>query len=225
MFPAMKSAFSTFSSFSTIARAAALLTLPVLLAVAPARASGTPLQEARAALDALRAKHAAAGAVSVSFRSRALGADGSPMPAVKGSLVTADSGRFRLEHAQGVVVSDGATLWQYAPSTGQVILRPAAAAGGAGGVLRRFLDARAVKAEPAGNDLRVALDPASVGESLDSLVITVTRDGSAARRVETQDPAGHRVTYELTSVRYDARPAREAFTFRPPADAEIVDMR
>jgi outer membrane lipoprotein-sorting protein len=193
-----------------------------------------PIQEARAALEVLGKKHRDAASVSLAFEARALGADGNPMPASKGTMVTADSGRFRLNHAQGTVVCDGVTLWQYFPATKQVVIRPAEAAGGAGGVLLRFLQARAVKAdryaEGSAKNLRVVLDPASVGENLDSLVLVLAPGTSASgapvvKRVETQDPAGNRVTYTLTSLRYDARPGRAAFTFKTPAGAEVIDMR
>lgn len=227
MFPAMR--FRPFRSkipaVPSLCGAVSLL----LLALAPAgfAAEAPALKEARAALESLTEKHRDAQAVSLVFESRAEGADGNLMPPVKGTLVTADSGRFRLQHAQGTVVCDGVTLWQYFPSTRQVVIRPAAQANGAGGVLLRFLQARAIKAEHAGRDgaLRVVLDPASVGESLDSLVLTLSSDGAVVRRVETQDPAGNRVTYVLTSLRYDARPGRAAFTFKVPAGAETVDMR
>jgi outer membrane lipoprotein-sorting protein len=204
--------------------------VPVTAAEAPpSSASAATLKEARAALAALTEKHRTASAVSLAFESRAEGADGNPMPPVKGTLVTADSGRFRLQHAQGIVVCDGETVWQYFPSTKQVVLRSAAesGAGGAGGVLLRFLQARAVRAEKLAKEggLRVALDPASVGESLDSLVLTLSADGKTVRRVETLDPAANRVTYVVTSLRYDARPGRAAFTFKVPAGVETVDMR
>ena len=197
----------------------------VLCAAHAGAADPAALHEARAALEALSTRHSTAASVSLAFESRAIGADGNPMPAVKGTLVTADSGRFRLTHAQGTVVCDGSTLWQYFPSTRQVVIRSAAAAGGAGGVLPRFLQARAVKAEKTGGALRIVLDPASVGESLDSLVLTLTPGAEAVKLVETQDPAGNRVEYALTSLRYDARPGRAAFTFKIPAGAEVVDMR
>ena len=147
------------------------------------------------------------------------------MPPTRGSLVTADSGRFRLTHAQGTVVSDGVTLWQHFPSTKQVVIRHAGEAAGAGGALLRFLQAKAVRADRTAGALRIVLDPASVGESLDSLVLTLSRDGGTVRKVETQDPAGNRVEYTLNDLRYDARAGRASFTFRIPAGAEVVDMR
>jgi outer membrane lipoprotein-sorting protein len=200
--------------------------LSLLYFATSASAAETPvLREARAALETLAQKHRSAAAVSLAFESRAMGADGSLMPAVKGTMVMADSGRFRLRHAQGTVVSDGTTLWQHFPSTRQVVIRPGAEAGGAGGVLLRFLQARAVKADRVAGALRIVLDPASVGETLDSLVLTLSPDAATVRRVETQDPGGNRVEYTLTSLRYDARPGSAAFTFKIPAGAEVIDMR
>lgn len=200
-----------------------LAALPAL----PARPDSAALAEARAALSVLAERQRAAASVSVAYESRATGADGTLLPPVRGSLVTADSGRFRLAHAQGTVVSDGTTLWQHFPATGQVVIRHAGDAAGTGGVLLRFLQARAVSAErlarPAG--LRVVLDPASVGEALDSLVLVLSSDGATVRSVETTDFAGNRVTYVIRALRHDGRPGREAFTFTIPADAEVVDMR
>jgi outer membrane lipoprotein-sorting protein len=184
------------------------------------------LREAKSVLSSLAQKHRAAPVFSLVFESRAEGADGNPMPAAKGTLVAADSGRFRLQHAQGTVVSDGKTVWQYFPSTKQVVIKDAADAGEAGGVLLRFLQARALRAESrSGGLLRVILDPSSVGEPLDSLVVTVSPGAASVRRVMTQDPAGNRVEYTVKSLRYDARPGRGAFAFKLPAGVEVIDMR
>jgi outer membrane lipoprotein-sorting protein len=213
---------------------AAALSFFVVSVASAAYADPASLQKARDALAALAAKHRAAPAFSLTFVSSALGADGNPMPPVRGTLVAADSGRFRLTHAQGVVVSDGHTVWQHFPATKQVVIRSAkaeeAGAGGAGGILLRFLQARAVDAAtvssgPGAGGLRVVLDPASVGESLDSLIVLLSADGGAVRGVETQDPAGNRVSYAVSSLRYDARPGRATFEFKVPAGAEVVDMR
>lgn len=190
-----------------------------------AEAEAPVLRDGREALEVLAQRHREAAAFSLSFESRAIGADGNPMPAAKGTLVAADSGRFRLRYAQGTIVSDGKTLWQYFPSTDQVVLRAATESGTAGGVLLRFLQARAVKAEKKGGAFRLVLDPASVGENLDSLILTLSPDAATVRSVETQDPAGNRVVYRITSLRYDARPGRGTFTFRIPAGVEVVDMR
>lgn len=218
--------------FSAVLALATMLSAPVR-AEPPAGSANTPannLKEARIALEALSAKNRAATSVSLAFSSRVLAADGDWTAPSQGSLVTADSGRFRLKHAQGVVVSDGKTLWQHFPSTKQVVIRPAAtregaAGGNAGGVLLRFLQAKAVAAARPAGALRIALDPASVGENLDSLILTLSADASTVRRVETQDPAGNRAEYTVTSLRYDGRPGRAAFTFKVPDGAEVVDMR
>lgn len=203
----------------------AALAIPAAFAVPGALADPATLREAREAVAALAGRYRAAAAFTLAFESRALDAAGEPMPPVRGTLVAADSGRFRLTHAQGVVVSDGRTLWQYFSSTKQVVIRNADAAGNAGGILLRFLQARAADAAREGDVLRVALDPASVGESLDSLVLLLSADGKAVRGLETQDPAGNRVSYKVSSLRYDARPGRGAFEFKVPAEAEVVDMR
>ncbi len=204
-----------------------LLAAFAVFTVPAAHADPATLQKAREAVAALAEKHRNAAAFTLAFESRATSAAGDPMPPVRGTLVAADSGRFRLTHAQGVVVSDGRTVWQHFPSTKQVVIRPASESGDgdAGGVLLRFLQARAVDAARAAGGLRVTLDPASVGENLDSLVLLLSADGKTVRGLETEDPAGNRVSYKVTSLRYDARPGRGAFEFKVPAEAEVVDMR
>jgi outer membrane lipoprotein-sorting protein len=148
------------------------------------------------------------------------------MPPVRGSLIADGLGRFRLEHGEGVVVSDGETLWQYSEATRQVVIRDAAHAGRAGNVLLRFLNARPMAASRTGDGiLRVVVDPESVGESLDSLVITLSGDGKTVRSVETEDPAGNRVEYRVLSLRHDALLAEGTFRFTAPRGAETVDMR
>lgn len=216
-----------FSRRSAGVPVAAALALALSLAAAPVRADATALKDARTALETLSAQNRAASSVSLVFSSRIMGADGSWTVPTQGSLVTADSGRFRLKHAQGVVISDGATLWQHFPSTGQVVIRRASRdnGGAAGGVLLRFLQARAVAASRVSGALRIVLDPASVGENLDSLVLTLSPDATKVRRVETQDPAGNRAEYTVSSLRYDGRPGRATFTFKVPDGAEVVDMR
>ena len=183
-------------------------------------------RDARRALDVLAKQHRAAKNFSFRFESHATGSDGETMHSGKGSLLAADSGRFRLEYAGSSVVCDGATLWQYFPANRQVILKQASEAGTAGGILMRFLQAKPLRAERTHDGfLRILLDPASVGESLDSLIVTVDADKPAIRSVETQDPAGNRVAYLVKSLRYDIYPANKAFTFQVPTGVETVDMR
>jgi outer membrane lipoprotein-sorting protein len=221
----------TLRSASAFPLVLSLASALLIAGVAPVPTFAAPvdskeLREAQSVLGSLAKKHRTASAFSVVFEARAEGADGNPMPPSKGTLTAADSGRFRLQHAQGTVVSDGKTVWQYFPGTKQVVIKDAADAGEAGGVLLRFLQARALRAESRpGKLLRVVLDPSSVGESLDSLVVTLAPAESAVRRVLTQDPAGNRVEYILKSLRYDARPGRATFAFKLPAGVEVIDMR
>ena len=211
-----------YTSLSAFALCAAVMATAAPKTTAPSE----ELREAQSVLAGLAKKHKSAPVFSLVFEARAEGADGNLMSPSKGTLTAADSGRFRLQHAQGTVVCDGKTVWQYFPSTKQVVIKDAADAGEAGGVLLRFLQARALRAESAkGGLLRVALDPSSVGESLDSLVVVLSPSENTVRRVVTQDPAGNRVEYALKSLRYDARPGRSTFAFKLPAGVEVIDMR
>jgi hypothetical protein len=126
MLRSMKLSFSR----SVFLRAVPALSLILTFAATESRADAAALKEARTALESLSSKNRAAPSVSFVFTSRVMGADGSWLPPAKGSLVTADSGRFRLRHAQGTVVCDGVTLWQHFPSTKQVVIRPARVADG-----------------------------------------------------------------------------------------------
>ncbi len=183
-------------------------------------------RDAKRVLDGLAKQHRASKNFSLKFETRATGSDGGLMPSSKGTLLVADSGRFRLESATGVVVCNGSTLWQYFPANKQVIVKQASEAGEAGGILLRFLQAKPLRAgRERGSSLRILLDPSSVGQSLDSLILTIDTDKPAVRSVETQDPAGNRLTYLVKSLRYDTHPNNKTFTFQAPAGVETVDMR
>jgi len=155
-----------------------------------------------------------------------VGADGTLLSGVKGSLLAADSGRFRLENAAGTLVCDGRTLWQYVPANKQVIVKDASGAGEAGGLLLRFLQARMLRAEPGRiGSLRILLDPGSVDQDLDSLILNVNAETLSILSMETQDPAGNRIIYTVKSLRYDVHPNPNDFVFRVPAGVEVIDMR
>ena len=184
------------------------------------------LHDAQRILNQLAQKHRASPNFALKFESHSIGSDGEPLPVVKGSLLSADSGCFRLDHAAGTVVCDGKTLWQYFPANKQVILKDAAEAGEAGGILLSFLEARALRAQRTQDGLlRIVLEPGSVGQNLDSLILTLDPDKSAVRIVETQDPTGSRVTYVVKSLRYGISVTRKDFVFQAPKCVETVDMR
>jgi len=204
--------------------------LPVLcglsLVAGQASTDSATWREARRVLDGLAKQHRAAQNFSLRFETRATGSDGESMPSSKGFLSVADSGRFRLEHSDGTVVCDGKTLWQYSPANKQVIVKQASEAGEAGGILLRFLQAKPMSAKHEQRGLlRIDLDPGSVGESLDSLILIVDVDKSAIHSVETQDPTGNRLLYLVKSLRYDIHPDAKTFTFQVPRGVETVDMR
>jgi outer membrane lipoprotein-sorting protein len=196
----------------------------IAIAHAEAIRDSSAWRDAQRILPQLAKQHRAAKSFALKFEARAMGADGEPLPPSKGSLLVADSGRFRLEHAGGTVVCDGKALRQYTPSTKQVIIRDAADAGGADGILLRFLDARPVNASHLKKGLRVVLDPTATKENLDSLIVTLD-PGNAIRSVETQDGAGNRVTYVVKSLRYGVHISTRDFTLQPPPGTETVDMR
>ena len=197
------------------------------LALASDPAFDSPaLRDAKTILNKLAKQHHESHSFALKFESHALGADGEPLPEMKGSLLVADSGCFRLEFSQGVVVSDGKILWQYFPANKQVIVKEASDAGPVGGILIRFLQARPMKAKQQNDGtLRVALDPASVGESLDSLILILDSEKSSVREVETLDPADGRTHYNVKSLRFGVAVKSRDFTFQAPRGVETVDMR
>lgn len=186
-------------------------------------ADSQALTEARQALEKITAKHRQAKSVSLVFQSRSMGADGELSPATGGTLLSADSGKFRLEYEGGAIVSNGKTLWQYSRDAHQVVIADADGAGSTGEALLRFLQAKPLRASRQNGSLRVILDPASVGEGLDSLILML--DGGKVREVDTQDPAGNRIFYTVKSLQYGEAPGRKAFEFKAPKGVETVDMR
>jgi len=206
---------------------AGLVFFPTLgAAVIHAASESEDLTRARGALEKLVEKNRVSKSLTLKFKSRASGADGESTPYWKGTLFSADSGRFRLDQKRGAMVSNGRVLWQYVPENNQVIIRNAPAippSGAAGAALPNWLSAQPLSAVRTPEGLRVALDPTKA--ELDSLWVILDGKNSALRGVETADAAGNRVEYRVLGLRFENTIRSKDFTFDIPKGAEVVDMR
>ena len=184
------------------------------------------LTRARGALEKLVEKNRISKSLILKFKSRASGPDGETGPYWKGTLLAADSGRFRLEQKRGDMVSNGRVLWQYAPENNQVIVRNAPAvppSGAVGAALPNWLSAQPLRAVRTPEGLRVALDPTKA--ELDSLWVVLDAKNSSLRGVETVDAAGNRVEYRVLGLKFESAIRSKDFTFDIPKGTEVVDMR
>ena len=184
------------------------------------------LSRARGALEKLVEKNHVSKSLILKFKSRASGSDGEIGPWWKGTLLAADSGRFRLEQKRGAMVSNGRVLWQYAPENNQVIVRNAPAvppSGAVGAALPNWLSAQPLRTVRTPEGLRVALDPAKA--ELDSLWVVLDAKNFSLRGVETVDAAGNRVEYRVLVLQFKTSTRSKDFTFDIPKGAEVVDMR
>jgi outer membrane lipoprotein carrier protein len=137
--------------------------------------------------------------------------------------------------AGDLIVSDGATLWVYLPSTqpGQVVRQTLSdRPGESGDFLAQFLDRPRerftigyVRAESVGSrpaDV-VELTAKDRNQALRRVLIWVDRGDGLVLRFEATDAAGATRRVTLDRVRVNATLPGSAFAFRPPAGARVVD--
>ncbi len=185
-------------------------------------------KEAKLWLEQLGKRQREAKSFLLRFEAEGFDAEGEKLTSFKGSLLSGDSGRFRLEYSKNLIVCDGKTLWQYFSQTRQLILRNAQDAKDsktAGGILLRYLHAQPLQAKRVPQGLQIMLDAKSSGENLDSLTLLLDDKNHSVIQVETVDPTGTRLIYIVKTLKLEAKVRPKDFEAPKPSGAEIVDMR
>ena len=150
-----------------------------------------------------------------------------------GSLVFKKPNRYRLESEHQTVVTDGVTVWAYAPANRQVIVD-------------RYKEQRnSVSPEEFLLSLPTSYYATVVGrETIDGEASTVLKllpkddrsfirsvrmwlleSSSEVRRIQILDQNETETVYRITSIRLNTNISDDAFTFSAPAGTEVVDLR
>jgi outer membrane lipoprotein-sorting protein len=199
----------------------------------PADAPAAALQaDARAALQKAVAFHREAKDLTLKFQASVYNAALDKQDEYQGKLLLKGTQKFRLEIPGGTYVSDGAVFWEYHAQNHQAILKNAKDMEDKplpGDVLLRFLDSDPLslgKARDGGKEyLEMNLDPSRAMKNLDSLAVLLDGKNYSLHRISSRDVSGNEARYTVASVKRNTGIKDREFTFVPPKDAEVVDMR
>lgn len=193
----------------------------------PARA-----QDADALVQRLQSKYESIDALRARF-TQTLQYPGAETSDSFSGTVTLRDDSYRVETASQTLVTDGTTTWIYSPAEQQVLVndyREDETAFSLNSFLFDFDERYAVEdIEQAQYDgalhYVVTLSPKS-GDSFFEQVRLWLRDrDDVVTRLEIVDVNETKMVYQLDDVELNPAVPADAFTFRPPAGAEVIDLR
>lgn len=207
-----------------------VLVLAVLpLMMAPARAQE---QDAPAVLHRVQSAYDSIDALRASFTQTTLSAFSDDTTTFSGTLLLKEN-KFRVEAAQQTLVTNGETTWIYTPSENQVIvndyvndettLTPDEVFYD---YADRF-DVTSMEAENRSGERYYVLElvPKEEGAFYQDVTIHVRDRDAMITRLRLHDQNGSIVTFELDDITLNPPLTAEDFTFTPPSNAEVVDLR
>lgn len=156
-----------------------------------------------------------------------------PISGMKGTLKAMRSGKYMLELSDRKIISDGHTIWNYQPSRKNVTInaiknRPS---NSLDIILFNFLynyQPKEIQEYTIGNTVHHGLEliPKN-GKSvlgIKSLTMYVKKGSSEIKRISAMD-GNQKQVWEVESLTINGGLKDAHFTFTPPKDAEIIDMR
>jgi len=156
-----------------------------------------------------------------------------PISGMKGTLKAMRSGKYMLELSDRKIISDGHTIWNFQPSRKNVTInaiknRPS---NSLDIVLFNFLynyQPKEIQEYTIGNTVHHGLEliPKN-GKSvlgIKSLTMYVKKGSSEIKRISAMD-GNQKQVWEVESLTINGGLKDAHFTFTPPKDAEIIDMR
>lgn len=209
----------------------ALLVLSSVVGL-PARAQSTSdVEAAEALLERVQQTYEAANGLRATFTQQTRSPFSEDTVTFKGTLLLQET-KYRIETPQQTLVTDGATTWIYNPATSQVIINqyvndetiitPDE-------IFRDYLEHYTVAGIlPQGrNATAVEIDLAAADTSAyyTDITVRVRRRDAMLTRVRLEDQNGSTVVFRLDDIQLNPSFDPNAFTFTPPPDAEVVDLR
>lgn len=208
------------------------LVVTLLLGAAPAHSQPISADEAEMLLQRVQSHYASADGLRATFTQRTRSPFTENAVSFDGTLLLQGT-KYRVETGQQTLVTDGQTTWIYTPTTNQVIINryendetiitPDE-------IFTDYLSQyRLVEARPveAGDAATVALtltaDEASAFYT--EATVHIRRTDAMLTRVELEDRNGATTIFQLHDVQRNPSISEGAFTYTPPPDAEVVDLR
>lgn len=140
--------------------------------------------------------------------------------------------KYRIETRQQTLVTDGTTTWIYNPATSQVIINqyvndetiitPDE-------IFTDYLERYNIEATQAserdGSIVAIDLAAADTSAYYTDVTVHVRRGDAMLTRVRLEDQNGATTVFRLDDIQLNPTFDPEAFTFSPPPDADVVDLR
>lgn len=153
--------------------------------------------------------------------------------AFKGSVIFKKPKCYRLESEHQTLVTDGVTVWAYAPANRQVIVDTYKEQRNSVSPEEFLLSlpssyyATVVARETIGGDPSVVLKllPKDDRSFVRSVRLWVVESTAEVRRIQIIDQNETETTYAIESTRLNTNVTDATFTFSAPAGTEIVDLR
>jgi len=175
----------------------------------------------------LRKKYGSMQALEVSFSSL------EPVSGIKGTLKALRSGKYHLTVSDRTIVCDGNSIWNYVPARKNVTInsvksRPSTSLDI---VLFTFLynyQPKALQEFTIGNSIYHGLEliPKSgkTAMGIKSLTLFVKKGGFEIKRIQAIE-GNQTLIWDIQSLKINSSLRESLFTFSPPKDTEILDLR
>lgn len=217
----------------TMTRTAPLLLLLLLHSAAPARAQeDASAVDGEALLRRVQQQYESAEGLRASFTQQTISPFSEDTLTFEGTLLLEDN-RYRIETRQQTLVTDGTTTWIYNPSTNQVIINryvndettitP-------NEIFTDYLGRYNIEStrtvEQHGEPFAVIeLTAEEASAFYQEVTLHIRRRDAALHRVRLVDQNEATTIFRLDDIQFDPVLEPEVFTFSPPVDAEVVDLR
>lgn len=175
----------------------------------------------------LRKKYGSMQALELSFSSL------EPVSGIKGTLKALRSGKYHLTVSDRTIVCDGNSIWNYVPARKNVTInsvksRPSTSLDI---VLFTFLynyQPKALQEFTIGNSIYHGLEliPKSgkTAMGIKSLTLFVKKGGFEIKRIQAIE-GNQTLIWDIQSLKINTSLRESLFTFSPPKDTEILDLR
>ncbi len=213
-------------------RLLALLLLLVGPLTASAQDASLSADEGEALLRRVQQRYESARGLRGIFTQQTLSPFAEDTLTVEGTLLLQGE-RFRIETPQQTLVTDGVTTWIYNPSTNQVIVNDYVndeTVVTPDEIFTDYLGRYAiedVRATEGNGTALAAIELRSEDPSAfyPEVTVHVDRRSATLQRVRLVDQNGATTLFRLENLQFDPPLEADAFTFVPPDDAEVVDLR
>lgn len=203
-----------------------------LISAVPARAQSPDVTEAEALLRRVQQNYESADGLRASFTQQTISPFSEDTLTFEGTLLLQNK-RYRIETRQQTLVTDGTTTWIYNPSANQVIINKYVndeTTITPDEIFTNYLGQYNIEnmrtVEENGEQLAIIdLTAEQRSAYYQEVTVRVRRRDAMLTRVRLVDQNEGVTIFKMENIQFNPSFAAGAFTFTPPDDAEVVDLR